>query len=113
MIIHTEDKHSEAVQPGVLRAVLCHGERLMLCEVALSEGTSAAIHKHPHEQITYVVRGTVEFTMGDETVQLTAGESCLVEPGVLHGAKAVSDCLLVDAFSPPREDFLASSSRPL
>ena len=106
MIVRTADKHSKAVQPGVLRAILCHGEKLMLCEVALAKGTGAAIHKHPHEQITYVVRGTVEFTMGDETVRLTAGESCLVEPNVPHGAAALSDCLLLDAFSPPREDFI-------
>ena len=106
MIVRSAEKHSEAVQPGVLRAILCHGEKLMLCEVTLSKGASATIHKHPHEQITYVVKGTVQFTMGDETVRLTAGESCLVEPNVLHGAEAISDCLLVDAFSPPREDFL-------
>ena len=79
----------------------------MLCEVSLEQGTIVAAHAHPHEQISYVVRGTVEFTLGDEAVVLTAGESCLARSGVAHAACALTDCVLIDAFSPPRQDFVA------
>jgi quercetin dioxygenase-like cupin family protein len=107
MIVRRTDKRAEAVQPGVSRAVLSHGERLMLVEVTLSPGTGVVPpHQHPHEQATYVVQGAVRFTVNGETFSLEAGESCLIESGVPHTAEAISDCLLLDTFSPPREDFL-------
>ena len=106
MIVRATDKRAQVVQPGVSRSVLGHGERLMLVEVSLSQGTGVAAHQHPHEQATYVVQGTVQFTVDGERFALEAGESCLIEPGASHTAQALSDCLLLDAFSPPRGDFL-------
>ena len=108
MTMRAADKRPVAVQEGMLRSVLGHGERIMMIEVSIERGSVAALHAHPHEQVTYVVRGTVQFTLGDKKIVLSAGDSCFVAPDISHGAEALSDCLLVDAFSPPRQDFLES-----
>ena len=106
MIIRAADKRPIATAEGMLLSVLGHGQKLMMTEVSIAKGAVAALHAHPHEQVTYVVRGTVQFTLGDETIVLAPGDSCFIAPDVTHGAEALSDCLLVDAFAPPRQDFL-------
>jgi quercetin dioxygenase-like cupin family protein len=106
MIVRVTDKVVQAVQQGMMRSVLSYGEQVMLVEVSLQRGTQVPTHAHPHEQVTYVIRGSVEFTVADRTEVLAAGESYLFPPGTPHGAEALTDCMLIDAFSPPREDFI-------
>lgn len=107
MIVRVGDKHPTEPEPGVMRSVLCHGQRLMLTENTLKHGCLLAEHSHPHEQALYVVRGTIKLTVErGEPVVLAAGESCLIHPGQKHAVEAVSDALVLDAFTPPRKDFL-------
>ncbi len=77
----------------------------MLVEVALSQGTLVAAHSHPHEQVTYVVHGTIRLVVDDVLSVLHAGESRLIAPDVEHSVVALSDARVLDAFSPPRKDF--------
>ena len=107
MIVHTVDRRVQQIQPGAERVMLAHGERLMLVEIALAEGCTVAPHAHPHEQASYVIRGVVRFAVAGQDVVLDAGESIHFPPNQIHGATALADSLLVDAFTPPREDFLA------
>jgi quercetin dioxygenase-like cupin family protein len=107
MILRVTDKYLVAPQPGVLRAVVGHQDRLMLVEVAIEAGVEMPLHEHPHEQITYVIRGSVQFrNQGGERFVLAAGESCTFAPNEWHGVEALSDALVLDAFSPPRAEFL-------
>lgn len=107
MIVRNSDKRPVVMAPGVERSVLSHGEHLMVVEVALKKGATVAAHAHPHEQISYMVRGSLRFTVDGESFVLNAGESCLIASGKTHAVEALSDCLALDTFSPPREDFLA------
>ena len=66
-------------------------------------------HSHPHEQITCVVEGTFEMTLGEETYLLEAGTVVTIPPDVPHSGRAITACHLVDAFYPVREDFKAIS----
>ena len=106
MIVYTKDKDPQENQSGLLRSVLSHGEKLMLVEVSIKKGTVVAAHQHPHEQITYMVDGSVRFNIEGKKFVLATGESCLIRPEELHGVEALTDCVLIDTFSPPRESFL-------
>lgn len=106
MFVRATDKVPIEAQPGMIRSLLAHGRRLMLVEVVLRQGTRVPAHSHPHEQASYVVRGTVQFTVGADEFVLAAGESCLIPSEHVHSAEALSESTLVDAFSPPRADFL-------
>ena len=65
-----------------------------------------ALHHHPHTQITYVVSGRFEFTVGGEKKVVGAGDSMLKKDGVEHGCVCLEEGILLDIFSPMREDFV-------
>jgi quercetin dioxygenase-like cupin family protein len=92
--------------PGVTRRTLASGDRLTLCEITLDEGAAVPIHTHEHEQSGYVARGRLRFTVGDEDWELAAGDGYLVPGNVPHGGTVLEPSVLVDSFSPPREEYL-------
>ena len=90
------------VEGIVLRPVI--GERLNIQEVVLEHGATAPVHTHDEEQVGYVVSGEIDFTDGNETQRLKAGDFYYAPSGSPHGATATEDgCVVIDAFSPPRE----------
>jgi quercetin dioxygenase-like cupin family protein len=93
------------IRPGVLRRTLATTDRTMLCEFTLTSGAAVATHSHPHDQLGYVVSGQLEFTLGDQTRVCGPGDTYAVPGDVPHSAVALSDCLLVEVFTPPREEF--------
>jgi quercetin dioxygenase-like cupin family protein len=83
------------------------GEKLLVQEVVLKPGAVAPVHVHDEEQIGYVVSGSCEFTDGNRTWTLGPGDCYHAPPGAPHGATAFDDgCVIIDAFSPPREQVL-------
>jgi quercetin dioxygenase-like cupin family protein len=74
-------------------------------EVRLQSGTVLPSHSHPHEQITYVISGRFEFTIGDQTTVLEPGMTALIPAGVTHGGKTLTACHVIDLFAPVREDY--------
>lgn len=91
---------------GVKRKILAYGDSLMHVEVHFEEGAVGAIHSHPHAQTTYVISGEFEFTIGNETKIVKAGDTMYDAPNVLHGCRCIKAGVLLDTFSPMREDFL-------
>ena len=89
----------EDVGGGVVRQILGHNDDLMLVRVRFA-------HDHPHSQVAYVESGVFEFTVGNETTILKAGDCAYVPPGMEHGAICKEKGVLLDIFSPTREDFL-------
>jgi quercetin dioxygenase-like cupin family protein len=97
----------ETTGPGVRRKVLAYGPDLMLTLVAFETGGVGARHQHPHAQLSYVESGTFEYTIADDTRTLAVGDSCYVPPLAWHGVVCTEAGVLVDAFTPRRDDFLA------
>ncbi len=63
-------------------------------------------HQHPHEQITLVLSGAMEFTLGDETRVIEAGEGVTIPSNVPHGARILTQpTKAIDAWHPIREDY--------
>lgn len=91
--------------PGLYRRTLASGDRVMICEFFLERGTIIPEHSHMHEQAGYVLSGRITFTIkGHETTLLT-GDSYAIPGDVAHAATAHEDTVLVEIFSPPREEF--------
>jgi quercetin dioxygenase-like cupin family protein len=96
----------QTTAPGVERQVLAHSPALMLVRVRFGAGAVGAPHQHPHRQASYVAEGAFEVEVGGERRVLRAGDSFVVEPDVVHGVVALEAGMLVDVFTPMREDFL-------
>lgn len=91
---------------GLTRKITAYNDNLMCVEVHFETGTVAALHSHPHEQITYVVSGRFEFDVGGEKYIISAGDSMYKQPNIVHGATCLEAGMLLDFFTPHREDFL-------
>lgn len=91
---------------GVTRRVLAHGGTLMAVEVNFEQGAIGPLHSHPHEQLTTVLSGEFEFTIGDETRIVRAGDTLYKKPNIIHGCVCLQAGRLLDTFTPLREDFL-------
>ncbi|MGH2851602.1 MAG: cupin domain-containing protein [Solirubrobacteraceae bacterium] len=83
-----------------------HGERLTLAVVELDADMELPEHHHANEQLGLVLQGSVELRVGDETRMLGPGETWRFAPHAPHSGRAGPDgAVVVDAFSPPREDW--------
>ncbi len=90
---------------GAITGHYAHVERMTIGEVHLKPGTVLPMHSHPHEQITYVIEGRFEFTVGDRTTVLGPGMTALIPGGVVHGGQTLTACRVIDVFTPIREDY--------
>ena len=96
----------EEVWPGITRKIVGYDDRLMLVKVRFIKGTQAPPHDHPHSQSSYIETGIFEVTIGGETKSLGPGDGFNVPSGVRHSVTALEAGVIIDAFSPHREDFL-------
>ena len=78
----------------------------MLFRSYFKEGAIGAMHSHPHTQITYVVSGQFEFTVGEEKKIVNAGDVLLKRNGIEHGCVCLKEGILVDIFNPMRDEFV-------
>ncbi|KWX71782.1 cupin domain-containing protein [Paenibacillus jilunlii] len=97
----------EAAEPGVKRCILNAAGSLMMMEVHFEEGAEGYEHSHPHEQMSYCLRGSFEFRIDGKKHKVSAGQSIAIPPNAKHGVTALeADSALLDAFTPIREDLL-------
>ncbi len=107
LIAQAENEPAIATPDGAQRRILSYGGRLMLVQFTFDAGVTSWHHSHSHEQLGYVVSGEIDFVMdGQETARLTAGGSYYVPPNVPHHIVTYTPTVLIDAFTPVREDFL-------
>ena len=96
----------ESIAEGITRQMVT-GDRLMVCRLTLAARTVTPIHSHVHEQITLVERGRADFFVEGRKQTARAGDVLVFPSGIQHGATMLDEeVVLIDIFSPPREDFL-------
>ena len=82
-----------------------HGSKMTMGQVTIKAGSRLEEHQHPHEQITVILEGTLEMKIGGISMQLQQGMVYVIPPDTLHSANAITDCIVLDAFYPIREDY--------
>jgi quercetin dioxygenase-like cupin family protein len=104
-----ENEYFTQLNDLATRRILVNGEKLMLVEFCFKKGGVGVPHKHTdHEQVGYIAQGSFELLIGDEKKIVRQGDSYYAPANVLHGVVALEDdCKIIDAFTPPRQDFLA------
>ena len=92
---------------GVKRKILSYSNNLMTVELTFPKGATGAKHSHPHEQIGYIVSGSLIYQEeGQEDKILHTGDTYYVAPNIVHGVEILEDTKLLDIFTPMREDFI-------
>lgn len=105
VVSHEEGKQSDP-ERGLKRRVLAYNEKLFLAEHEMTKGWAGAVHSHPHDQIVYIVHGHLRVSCQGKTFDVRTGDTFAVRGGVEHGASAIEDSLVVDVFTPWREDYV-------
>ncbi|MDB5203410.1 MAG: cupin protein [Ferruginibacter sp.] len=96
----------EQMAPGVKRKVMAFDEKLMLVKVEFETGGIGSVHQHPHVQISHVESGIFEVEIDGVKKVLSTGDAFYIPANVLHGAVCLDAGVLIDVFSPMREDFI-------
>jgi quercetin dioxygenase-like cupin family protein len=91
---------------GVCRKIMSYNEQIMLVKVAFEKGSIGALHHHPHLQMSYIALGEFEVRIGNDVKILKEGDVYFAPSGVEHGVVCRQAGMLVDVFSPMREDFI-------
>ena len=106
VVVAQKDAKESHPEPGLTRRVLAYNEKLFLAEHEMVKGWKGTLHSHPHDQIVYVVRGHLHVDCAGQSFDIRTGDTFVVRGGVQHGASAVEDSLVVDIFTPWREDYV-------
>jgi quercetin dioxygenase-like cupin family protein len=91
---------------GVSRKFLGWDNQLMMVKVRFEQGAVGSPHQHFHSQTAYCAKGSFEFTIGNEKQVISYGDGVYVPPNMVHGVLCLEEGVLIDVFSPVRDDFL-------
>jgi quercetin dioxygenase-like cupin family protein len=83
-----------------------YDDTIMMVNVLFQKGAVGTLHEHYHSQVTNVAKGSFEVTINNVTKVMKAGDSFYILPDVIHCVLCLEDGLLIDVFSPIREDFM-------
>jgi quercetin dioxygenase-like cupin family protein len=99
-----KDLQPKELVPGIA-GYYAHGELHTLGYVVIKKGSVVPEHQHVHEQITFILEGQLDMVIDDKPYSLIAGSYHIISSNVRHSAIAVEDCIIIDTFSPVREDY--------
>ena len=106
IVVKYQDAAAIPLGGGVTRKVLAYLPSQMVVEVRFDQGAVGAPHTHPHTQCTYVREGEFEFTIGDQAFTVSEGDTLAFAPGEIHGCVCKRQGVLIDVFTPMRDDFI-------
>ena len=103
-------KHNEAgykeVLPGIMMKTTVYGEKTLMTEFILKEGSILPAHDHIHEQTGYMVSGRILLSIGDNKYEVTAGDSWNIPGSVPHSAEILEDSVAIEVFSPCWDEYI-------
>jgi quercetin dioxygenase-like cupin family protein len=102
---HHDEGYRELI-PGVSLKTIAHGDRTLLGKFKIRKDAVIPENRHPNEQTGYLVSGCLEFLIDGETQVAQPGDGWCLEADTPHGATAHEDSIVVEVFSPVREDYL-------
>jgi len=100
--------HEEPIEEltPLLGRQLLHTETMTIGRIILAAGASVPSHHHVHEQVANVLAGRLRFDIGGEELVVSAGESVFIPSEVPHAVEALEDSVVLDVFSPVRDDWV-------
>jgi quercetin dioxygenase-like cupin family protein len=99
-----ENIHRKEILPGFWGRFI-HTDSMTLAFWEIEKGSSLPEHSHFHEQVANIIEGKFEMTIEGVTHILVPGAVAIIPSNAIHSGKALSDCKILDIFSPVREDY--------
>ena len=95
------------IAPGIRRRTITAGSMMYQMIAQLDAGSRMPEHRHPQEQIVHILEGRMKLIVAGVPHELKGGESFYLASDVPHGVETIVDTMILDTFSPPRDDYLA------
>jgi len=111
MVAKRREEGWAEMREGVYRQSLAHGDKTHMVKFRLQSGAVIPMHEHPHEQTGYLLQGEMVMIIEGEECPLETGDSWSLRGGVPHGVRVLEECLVLEVFSPLREDYLDGEVR--
>lgn len=92
--------------PGIKRRTMANGDKTVICEFRFEKGAVVPLHSHLYEQTGFLISGRLIFNIDGDRFEVTPGDSWCIRADVPHSAEVPEETVLVEAFSPVREDYL-------
>jgi len=99
----------EQLGPGLSRQILGWDNQIMMVKVKFEAGAIGAPHSHFHAQTSFCHGGKFEFTIDEKKYVIEGGDGLYIAPNLVHSAVCLEPGVVLDVFSPVREDFLDGS----
>lgn len=99
-----DDIPTKEIAPGFF-SKLIHTDTNTINFIEVKAGISLPRHNHIHQQCSFVIEGKFEMTVNEIPQVLDAGSFAAIPSNAWHSGKAITDCKLIDIFSPVREDY--------
>jgi quercetin dioxygenase-like cupin family protein len=106
MFTKKSDTDYRELLAGVKMKTLAHGEKTLLAEFHLKKGAAVPMHAHIYEQTGYMVSGKIQFKIGAAQFECAPGDTWCIPGDVQHGVEVLENSVVVEVFSPVREDYL-------
>ena len=106
VVVNYQDAAVEQLGGGVSRKVLAYLPTQMVVEVRFEQNAVGALHAHPHTQCTYVREGEFVFSIDGRDFTVREGDTLAFAPNEVHGCVCRRQGVLIDIFTPMREDFI-------
>ena len=104
--VYYKDVRPQDMGGGLTRRVLAYSDDVMVVENTFEKGAIGSLHHHPHTQITYVASGAFEFEIDGVRNVVRKGDTMPKTNDVVHGCVCLEAGVLLDIFTPYREDFV-------
>lgn len=104
VVLHISELAGQELLEGAA-ARFVHADTMTLAYWTFAPDVRVPEHMHPHEQVTNVIEGVFELTLGQETSHLEAGSVAVIPSNTAHSGRAVTACRIIDVFHPVREDY--------
>jgi quercetin dioxygenase-like cupin family protein len=95
------------IASGIRRRTITYGTSMYQMMARLDAGSRMPEHKHPQEQIVHILEGRMKLIVSGVPHELQGGQSFYLASNVPHGVETIEDTMVLDTFSPPRDDYLA------
>ena len=106
MFCKKDTGNSRQLLEGVDSTTLVHGDKTLMAQFKIAKGSAIPVHSHPHEQTGIMISGKLRFNVDGEILDVETGDSWCLPGSVEHSAEALEDSVIVEVFSPVREDYL-------
>jgi quercetin dioxygenase-like cupin family protein len=100
----------ESVGEGLKRQLFGYDDSILMARVEFDEGAVGEVHKHVHSQVSYIESGEFDVYIDGVETRLGPGDSFYIQPNIDHGAVCRKAGVLIDVFSPLREDFISEEA---